>query len=69
MKFRELPMHVPFEFEGTREFTSMAQGPWVRISVRRYARADQPTSPAGGITVGTLNAAVVFANPEQKEQK
>ena len=46
MTFKQLPKYVPFEFDrtGVPFGNSLAKGPWIKISPRKYVKATNPFS-------------------------
>jgi len=42
MTFKDLRIGQIFEFTGTKEFPGMEQGPWCKISAKRYKKDTNP---------------------------
>ena len=54
MTFKELPVRAVFNFVRERQWTSLMQGPWIKLSAKKYAHIDG----RGPYHVGTVNVLV-----------
>jgi len=55
MKFKDLSIGARFIFTGEKEWLSMAKGPWIKLSARKYRHVEDPDTEH---RVGSISAEV-----------